>query len=148
MLDYCIQVPGLRSSAVSHHSPSWLPSPLRAAGVLDLPLRVSEFVEEYASTMEIKSTVLFLLLLASCGGWAQEWRFYGANPAGTRFSPLQQIHRENVGSLKRVWTYHTGEVNRTNPTDHHRIAPFETTPLVVNGMLYLSTPSNRVIALD
>ena len=55
---------------------------------------------------------------------------------------------QNVGALKRAWTYHTGEVNRENETDRHHIAPFETTPIVVDGMLYLSTPSNRVIALD
>ena len=71
-----------------------------------------------------------------------------ANPGGTRFSSLQQINRKNVGALKRAWTYHTGEMNRGNETDRHHIAPFETTPLVVDGMLYLSTPSNRVIALD
>jgi membrane-bound PQQ-dependent dehydrogenase (glucose/quinate/shikimate family) len=105
-------------------------------------------MEEYASTMTAKSISLFFFLLASCSGWAQDWPFYGGNPGGTRFSSLQQINRENVGKLKRAWTYHTGEVNRTNQTDRHRVAPFETTPLVVDGVLYLSTPSNRVIALD
>jgi membrane-bound PQQ-dependent dehydrogenase (glucose/quinate/shikimate family) len=65
-----------------------------------------------------------------------------------RFSSLQQINRQNVGALKLAWTYHTGEVNRANETDRHHIAPFETTPLVVDGILYFSTPSNRVIALD
>src|SRR3954463_2565224 len=103
---------------------------------------------EYPSTMTAKSISLFFFLLASCSGWAQDWPFYGGNPGGTRFSSLQQINRENVGKLKRAWTYHTGEVNRTNQTDRHRVAPFETTPLVVDGVLYLSTPSNRVVALD
>jgi glucose dehydrogenase len=112
------------------------------------PLRVSEFVAEYASTMAAKPAAVFLLLLVPCGGSAQEWRFYGGDTGGARFSSLQQINRQNVGALKRAWTYHTGEVNRSsNETDHHHIAPFETTPVVVNGMLYLSTPSNRVIAL-
>jgi len=98
--------------------------------------------------MTAKSAAALLLLLVPCGGWGQEWRFYGGNARGTRFSSLQQINRQNVGALKRAWTYHTGEVNRSNETDRHHIAPFETTPLVVDGMLYLSTPSNRVIALD
>lgn len=97
--------------------------------------------------MANKSAVLFLLLV-SCSGWGQEWRSYGGDPGGTRFSPLQQINRQNVSALKRAWTYHTGEVNRQNPTDRHQIAPFETTPLVVDGILYLSTPSNKVIALN
>jgi membrane-bound PQQ-dependent dehydrogenase (glucose/quinate/shikimate family) len=98
--------------------------------------------------MTAKSAAALLLLLVPCGGEGQEWRFYGGNARGTRFSSLQQINRRNVGALKRAWTYHTGEVNRSNETDRHHIAPFETTPLVVDGMLYLSTPSNRVIALD
>ena len=102
---------------------------------------------EYASTMQANPVVAFLLLLVLCG-WAQEPGFYGGNASGSRFSSLQQINRQNVGNLKRAWTYHTGEVNRANETDRHHIAPFETTPVVVDGMLYLSTPSNRIIALD
>ena len=80
---------------------------------------------------------------------AQEWRYYGGDAGGTRHSALTQINRENVSRLKRVWTYHTGEVDRsTKTTDRHNIAPFESTPIVVGGVLYFSTPSNRVIALD
>jgi membrane-bound PQQ-dependent dehydrogenase (glucose/quinate/shikimate family) len=103
---------------------------------------------EYPSTMTSRLVAVLVLLLVSCGGWGQEWRSYGGDPGGTRFSPLQQINLQNVSTLKRAWTYHTGEVNRQNETDRHQVAPFETTPLVVDGILYLSTPSNRVIALD
>ena len=87
-------------------------------------------------------------LLALGTAEAQEWRYYGGDPGGTRFSPLTQISRENVRRLKRVWTYHTGEADRGgNSTDRHMVAPFESTPLIVDGVLYFSTPSNRVIAL-
>src|SRR3989449_11675657 len=80
---------------------------------------------------------------------AQEWRFYGGDPGGTRSSPLKQINRQNVKNLKRAWTYHMGELDRGgNETDRHHIAPFESTPIVIGGVLYFSTPSNRVIALD
>jgi len=42
-----------------------------------------------------------------------------------------------------------GEADRGgNETDRHQVAPFESTPLVIGGVLYFSTPSNRVIALD
>jgi quinoprotein glucose dehydrogenase len=62
---------------------------------------------------------------------------------------VTQINRDNVSRLQRAWTYHTGEVDRANnATDRHSIAPFESTPIVVDGVLYFSTPSNRVIALD
>ena len=88
-------------------------------------------------------------MLLSSGASAQEWRFYGGDAGGTRFSTLQQINRTNVGRLQRVWTYHMGETDRGgNETDRHHVAPFESTPLVIDGVLYFSTPSNRVLALD
>jgi len=94
------------------------------------------------------SRILFLLALSPTVS-AQEWRFYGGDAGGTRSSPLKQINRHNVGSLKRAWTYHMGEVDRgSNETDRHHIAPFESTPIMIDGALYFSTPSNRVIALD
>jgi membrane-bound PQQ-dependent dehydrogenase (glucose/quinate/shikimate family) len=105
-------------------------------------------VTEYASTMAAKTATVILLLLVPWVARARGWQFYAGESGITRFSPQQHIKRKNVCALKRVWTYHTGEVNRGNETDRHHIAPFETTPIVVNGMLYLSTPSNRVIALD
>ena len=103
---------------------------------------------DYASTMAAKAAAMFVLLLVPCLVSAQGQRLHEGNSGGTRFSSLQQINRHNVGTLKRAWTYHTGEVNRGNETDRHHIAPFETTPVAMDGMLYLSTPSNRVIALD
>ena len=90
----------------------------------------------------------FLLLPCAQAAHGQEWRYYGGDAGGTRHSPLTQINRDNVNQLSRIWTYHTGEVDRGPATDRHNIAPFESTPIVVDGVLYFSTPSNRVIALD
>ena len=104
-----------------------------------------------------KCRLTTVCLLSSClafgGSPAQsaerEWRFYGGDPGGMRFSPLKQINRTNVARLQRVWTYRTGELSLglaesrgSQPT------AFECTQLVVDGVLYLSTPSSRVIALD
>jgi quinoprotein glucose dehydrogenase len=72
-----------------------------------------------------------------------EWPAYGRDPQGTRYSPLAQITRENVGKLVVAWTFRTGETEQT-----HEPAKLETTPLVVDGTLYLSTPFGRAIALD
>ncbi|MBO0857678.1 MAG: hypothetical protein J2P21_04330 [Chloracidobacterium sp.] len=46
------------------------------------------------------------------GGAKQEsdWPSYGRDPDGSRYSPLAQINRENVNSLKVAWTYRTGAV--------------------------------------
>src|SRR5918912_1040997 len=78
---------------------------------------------------------------------ASEWRFYGGDRAGTRYSPLRQIDRSNVGRLRRAWVYHTGELELGLPTAPFQ-ASFSSTPLVVDGVMYVSTPSSRVIALD
>lgn len=72
-----------------------------------------------------------------------EWTTYGRDAGGTRYSPLTQVTRDNVRRLAPAWTYHTGELARSD--DHTR---FEATPLMVDGTLYLSTPFGRVIALD
>ena len=101
---------------------------------------------------QIQATLLSTLLACcSFSALAQapntEWRFYGGDEGGTRYSSLNQINRDNVSSLRRVWTYHTGELDlglRTAPFQ----ASFSCTPLVINGVMYISTPSSRVIALE
>ena len=75
-----------------------------------------------------------------------DWPAYGRDVGGSRYSPLSQINRNNVNKLRAVWTYRTGDVadgSRTAETSQ-----FEATPIMVEGTLYLSTPFNRVIALD
>src|SRR2546428_1706586 len=78
----------------------------------------------------------------------EEWHAYGGDPGGMRFSPLKQINRANVGQLKRVWVYHTGEVELGLAKSSDRPVAFECTPLEVDGALYITTPSSRAIALD
>lgn len=77
-----------------------------------------------------------------------DWPTYGYDPAGTRYSPIQQINHNNVTQIQRVWTYHTGEVPSASGPRGQRQTAFEATPIVVDGVLYFSTPANRVIALD
>src|SRR5207247_1812890 len=40
-----------------------------------------------------------------------EWRSYGNDPGGMRYSALSQLKRSNVAQLQRAWTYYTGEVD-------------------------------------
>jgi len=71
-----------------------------------------------------------------------EWRVYGADPEATRYAPIDQITRENVGELKPAWTHRCGDhSNRPQTT-------METTPIVVDGTLYLLTPRLKLRALD
>ena len=73
-----------------------------------------------------------------------EWGAYGRTQSGDRFSPASQINRENVKSLVPAWTYRTGELDAKT----RRPAKLEATPLMVDGLLYLSTPLGKVVALD
>ena len=99
--------------------------------------------------LALKLTACTALLALAPALHAQEWRSYGGDPGGTRFSSLTQINRDNVSQLKPAWVYHTGEVRRAQrSTTRHRIPPFESTPIVIDDVLYFSTPANRVIALD
>lgn len=87
-----------------------------------------------------------LLLLALLAADDSGWSAYGGNAGGTRYSTARQITPENVASLKPVWTYHTGALQPESGLN--RKAAFESTPILVEGTLYLTTPFNQVIALD
>ena len=93
------------------------------------------------------SFVLSVAFLTSAVGQSvDDWPSYGHDAGGMRYSPLTQITRENVAQLKVAWVFHTGDIS--DGSDGRKRSGFETTPLMVDGMLYLTTPFNRVIALD
>lgn len=79
-----------------------------------------------------------------------DWSVYGGDAGGMRWSPLDDVHRDNVQGLAEVWSWSTGEVPipATDSTRAARPGAFQATPLVVNDTMYLSTPFNRVVALD
>ena len=77
-----------------------------------------------------------------------DWPAYGHDSGGQRYSPLRQITPENVARLERAWTFHTGEQVRNADYKDQKIAAFETTPLVIEGVMYLSTPGDSAMALD
>ena len=85
------------------------------------------------------------LVVVLSGAQEGDWTAYGRDAGGERFSPLDQIRASNVGSLAVAWTYRTGDA--FTPAEGRPTA-FEATPLVVDGLLYLSTPLGKVIALD
>ena len=103
--------------------------------------------------------------LAWCAGWAAgfglacgnaevsregkvaAWPNYGGAESASRYSPLSEIDRDNVGDLEVAWTYRHGDfddgtIGGLLPTS------FQNTPIVVGDTLYFCTPFNRVIALD
>jgi alcohol dehydrogenase (cytochrome c) len=65
------------------------------------------------------------------------WLTYAGNYAGHRYSPLHQIDRGNVARLKLAWMYQTNDLNQ-----------FEGTPLVADGVMYVTEPPSSAAALD
>jgi quinoprotein glucose dehydrogenase len=73
-----------------------------------------------------------------------EWPTYGHDYGDSRHSPLAQITPANVATLKPAWTWHM----RTPDRAARGFASSENTPIVVGGVMYVSTPYGRVVALD
>lgn len=65
------------------------------------------------------------------------WGRYGRTYDNQRFAPLEQINRDNVHRLAPAWIYQTGLTGT-----------FQTSPLVEDGVMYITTPRNHVVALD
>lgn len=75
-----------------------------------------------------------------------EWREYGGDKGGLRYSPLRQIHPGNVDQLEVAWTYRHGDFS--DGQGEYARTSFQATPLAIRDTLYFCTAYNRVIALD
>ncbi|MGC2399759.1 MAG: PQQ-binding-like beta-propeller repeat protein, partial [Acidobacteriaceae bacterium] len=74
-----------------------------------------------------------------------DWVTYGHDPGQTKYSPLAQIDTSNVGQLQQAWVYHMRPAAEGGKT--RRLVSSPATPLVIDGIMYLATPYNSVIAL-
>lgn len=98
---------------------------------------------------------------------SREWPTYGHDPGAQRFSPLTQLTPANAGQLQVAWVYHMrppvvpppagAAAAVVAPPQQGRgrgrgrgsgFAPSGTTPIVIDGLMYLSSPYGRVVALD
>ncbi len=97
-----------------------------------------------------RATLLVPLLLCAClpsvaasppeqGGTAgqRDWPVSGGAPENQRYSTLTQVNRRNVKQLQVAWTFDSGESGG-----------LQTTPLIIDGVLYGVTPSQKVFAVD
>ena len=90
-------------------------------------------------------TMRFLLPLLALTVWAQEvgparsdWTTHGGSPLSWRYSALNQINASNVKNLAPAWIFQTGDYAEN----------LQSTPLVVDGVMYVITPRAHVFALD
>jgi quinoprotein glucose dehydrogenase len=106
--------------------------------------------------MKVRGDSLFWLLALSLGigvGVAQspqrpagDWPTYGGDPGGMRYTTARQITPANVSTLAPAWTFHTGSI-ANKPVDKAK-ASFEATPILFRGALYLTSPLDKVFAVN
>ncbi|MBM3727024.1 MAG: PQQ-dependent dehydrogenase, methanol/ethanol family [Acidobacteria bacterium] len=89
-----------------------------------------------ALTVPVLAQVSYEQILKGAGKDGN-WLTYSGNYAGHRYSELDQISEANVARLKPVWSFPVQSLQK-----------FETTPIVVNGLMYITESPSNVIAID
>ena len=97
-------------------------------------------------TLVARAVVIAVALLGTAGCVASDapagdWRVTGRDAGNTRYSSLDQINRGNVAQLRLAWMYHTGDIPAGGRSE------IQATPIVVDGVLYTTTPALAVVAL-
>src|SRR5436305_14165220 len=70
-----------------------------------------------------------------------DWKTTGGDAGNSRYSYLDQINRVNVPQLRVAWIYHTGDASQGGRSQ------IQATPIIVDGVLYTTTPALNVVAL-
>jgi quinoprotein glucose dehydrogenase len=81
-------------------------------------------------------------------GKAAEWLSYGADKASSKYSPLAQIGADNFKRLKVAWKWRSPDEAVATANPHLKTWVWEATPLMVGGILYVSTSLSQVAAID
>jgi quinoprotein glucose dehydrogenase len=100
----------------------------------------------------VLAPIIFLIAVSGCQNYdhdwmanaaaKKEWRVYLGDQASSHYSTLDQINKENVAHLQAAWIYHTGDL----PEGEY--GEIQCNPLIVNGVLYGSSPRTKIFALD
>ncbi|HEY7441555.1 MAG TPA: pyrroloquinoline quinone-dependent dehydrogenase [Vicinamibacterales bacterium] len=87
------------------------------------------------------------LLVAQSSPTGQvEWLYYGGDQGGTKYSPLADINSDNLQRLQVAWQWKHWE---TPLKEYDTVPGFnESTPLMIDGVLYVTTPYNSIAAVD
>lgn len=98
-------------------------------------------VVRFIVVVSVLGTAAATLSRAAAPGDANaDWPVYRGDPKGNQYSPLAQIHAANVHRLAPAWEYHTGDADQRS-TMH-------VNPIVVDGVMYMTTPGLKAVALN
>ena len=97
------------------------------------------------ATLAVGTALLLNLLSTQLAGQTPtpnslDWPSYGNDLGAMRFVNVDQINRSNVTSLQPVWILHTNVVNADTS--------FESQPIIIGGVMYVTSPHGHVFALD
>ena len=90
----------------------------------------------------VRAVLMILVVLRPSMAVGADWITVGGDRGNMRYSKLAKITRENVNALEVAWVYHTGELNRVP----QKI--IECTPIIADGVMYITTGHLRVVALN
>jgi quinoprotein glucose dehydrogenase len=88
------------------------------------------------------------LLFAQADLLNQEWPTYGGDAASGKFVPLEQIHQGNVADMQIAWSWETPDNAIFQSDDRATAGEYKSTPIMVNGTLYVSTSLGQVAAIN
>jgi len=86
--------------------------------------------------------VSFVLFSLQAKAQNVDWAVYGGSKKTTHYSSLKQINTGNVNQLQVAWTYHTGDA------DVKGSSQMQCNPIIVDGVLYGTTPHLSLVALN
>jgi len=89
-----------------------------------------------------------LLMPAMTAAQQTEWPWYGSDPAASKYVPLDQIHAGNVDSLEIAWMWESPDNAAFREYDTASGGAWKSTPIMVDGVLYVSTLLGHVSAID
>ena len=124
------------------------PFPMSTVGRL-LPIKYME-TRLAALALTLASAAACAAAPSPTAGPSIEWALHAGDAAATRWSVADDITAQNVDGLRLAWEWRTGEMAVPHAASGTILFPgrFQATPVMRSGTLYLSTPYNRVVALN
>jgi quinoprotein glucose dehydrogenase len=104
-----------------------------------------EFCAGVGATLAVAALPGGVLAAKADGGSSGQWHYYGGDSGATKYSALDQVNASNVENLKIAWRRPAVDPKYTNPTFSNS---YETTPLMIDGVMYVSNGMGLVEAFD